>query len=201
MSSGPSVAEFPAYSPIGAVDEDTLRSFALALRLHEGRYRKIPRVIPVATPVAGADPAAQQVPSGTVWWLQSIFAVYTASAAVANRVPFVSYDDSTTTYLRIPTPVAITASQAIRASWIRGMADHLSASTSAWFVGLPSIPLPGGFRLSLTTTNIDVGDQWSSIALHVIEVSESQLSERAQLTDDLVSGAHADLYPGLELGS
>jgi hypothetical protein len=195
---GDSQQEFPGYDQFGVADPEAVYAYELALKLHEGARRSIPRLIGLGSPAAGADFAPQAVPQGATWVLCTAFGVLTCSATVATRVPRILLDDTNTTFAAIAAQSGFTASQVGRHTFARALGATLSGTINGTVTPLPLIPLPGGFRVSFSTVAIDGADQWSGGALYAIETTEATWTERADRLREVVTGAHADLYPGLE---
>lgn len=105
------------------------------------------------------------------WLVLSIVAVLTTSAVVANRLVTLVADDGTTIYWRGG------ASAVQAASLVDNYSAFAGASGSPAVANFVPIDFPGdglwlpqGFRLRSQTTAIDVGDQYSAIALQVLEL-------------------------------
>jgi hypothetical protein len=186
------------YAP--SPDPDTVAAFELALRLHEGRYRKVPQVVRVANPAAGADWAASVTPGAT--WVPLAFAgTFTTSAVVANRAVELQYNDRSRTFFNLPPTGVQAASLAWTYCWARETPIQNPPATALANGGaLPPFSLFGGLQIKTATVNIDAADQWTNVTLLVLEVTEAQLGERAEEMQALVTGAHADLFPGFDLG-
>jgi hypothetical protein len=200
VADGPSAVEFPAYPPLGQVDEDTVYAYELAVKLHEARYRRVPRVIKVASPAAGAD-FVQVVDTGTVWIPLMLRAVFTASAAVATRFVEIRFDDQSTPMLSVLSTQTVTASQSWTFNMARGVGTFNAQGTGSLIhLPMPTVPLFGGLRIRSVTGAIDVADQWSSVSMYVIELQEATINERAELLRAYVTGEHSDLYPGIMEG-
>lgn len=127
------------------------------------------RTIPVANPAAGSDWLLTG-PGQGVWRVVGFSALFTASAAVANRVPTLRLSTSDGTLATAPSGAAITAGLAVTLSSFPGAAPfgvaagpQLFASPTDGWVLLP------GWQLQVVTTAIDVADQWSAIRALVVE--------------------------------
>lgn len=197
---GDSQQEFPAYDQFGVADPELVSAYELALRLHEARFRVIPRVIAVPTPAAGAE-FSQTVDQGVVWIPVSLVATLTTSAAVGNRAAGLSYSDGTRVFARFGSASVVAASLTAKIGWSRDLGTAtVSAVTGTITQALGHVPLFGGAIIASVTDARDVADQWSAIALYVIELQESGWQERARTLREIVTGSHSDLYPGIERG-
>lgn len=127
------------------------------------------RVIRVIPPAAGADWTLQATGAATLR-VVSLRAVLTTSAVVANRQVTLVADNTEDRWFQ-------TAATAVQ---VNGTATSYSAYTGATPGGAAggtlnlALPHAGllllpGFRLSVVTTAIDVGDQWSAIRALVDE--------------------------------
>jgi hypothetical protein len=127
-----------------------------------------PRSVLVGNPAAGAD-FLFTVPASTRMRITSLDAVFTTSAAVANRNPSLIIDDGANVLAEINVGINQAASLTQEYTW--GDSLPLTALfNNNVMAPLPSqIVLPANFRVRSETTLIDVADQWSSIALLVHE--------------------------------
>lgn len=126
----------------------------------------------VGNPGAGAD-WIKPLPVNTRWRIQSIFALLTASAAVANRQVSIILQNSAASMWQAVSIANQTASQATAYSF--GAITPYVPSNPL----IQVIPIPPGFILGnisglsaqiLTSTlNIQAADQWTQMALYVEE--------------------------------
>lgn len=125
------------------------------------------QILPVASPVAGAEFVVSPR-AGEDWRIIGIRATLTTSAAVANRVPELVWDDQTTIGAGVaamttqPASVAVTYNFAVMSSAFSTGALATGAKAN---VGLPELILPTGYRARSITSLIDVADQWSNISV------------------------------------
>jgi hypothetical protein len=197
---GPATIDPDVYGPWSLPDPEVLRAYLAALHLHEGRHRFLPRIVTVASPAAGSDWSVA-VDQGRCWIPLTIRAQLVSSATVANRVPVLQYGDGTTTVVGVPSQNSQAASLTNRHGWARGAGNGpVGAGLLDFLASLPFHALFGGLVIQTVTTNLQVGDQWSAIALLVAQFEERQLGERAQALEQYVEGAKADLYPAFTLG-
>jgi len=129
-------------------------------------------VTALAQPAAGADPAAIVVPAGVFWLPLSLTGVLTTSATAANRRPRLSVDNGTTVVEAWQVGTNISASLSVRVVWSAGLGwQQTSLLGGQLAIGIPHRRLDSGFRLLINTDNLQAGDQWSSLALMVVEIS------------------------------
>jgi hypothetical protein len=135
---------------------------------HPGREPLL-RLITVPTPAAGAE-FVVKAPGEGLWRMISIAAIFTASAAVANRRPSLLADDQTDVYWAAESTVDIAAAAAVRVCAYTGA---VGAGLTGVLTNLP-LPTEGlilqpGYRLRSSTALIDVADQWSAVRAQVME--------------------------------
>lgn len=154
------------------------------------RVQRFP--VAVTAPAAGNDWTVQigasnlSNPGLGAWRLLSVAFQLATSAAGASRTVQLVMDDTTVTYYRVGAPgsqaVSLTevyaAFEGSTGGGANGPVNHL-----AW--ASPAPVLYPGYRLRSITTNIDVGDQYSAIALMVEELptgryGQFQPSERTE---------------------
>lgn len=195
-----SVAEHEAYAGLTDEQREQLYAYRLALRLHDGRWLAVLKIVPFPTPAAGSE-FSFQTPAGVTWIPLSILATFSASAVVANRTVQIQYRLGNVIYYR-STPVLIqAASNVFQYTWSRGWASAVVAGgTRGVGEALPSIPIVGGSTIQSSTVSLDVGDAYSGLSAYVIEVRERTANEMVNFAEDLASGAHVDNFPGLLLG-
>lgn len=160
----------------------------------------IPRRIPVASPVAGAD-WSFPVPGGAIWYPLSVVATIVTSAVVANRNIALTYSDESGAYVRIVTSATVPASTTSRQSWARGLGANGQGTTlSQQSQSLPSFPLLTGDSIGVSTIGIDAADAWSAIRIYVAEVEERPYD--VELDADLAQlrGMLSNAVPSFSLG-
>lgn len=137
------------------------------------------RVERIANPAAGTDWTVTVRP-GTTWLLFSVFARMVADANVATRIPVIQISDGSQAWFRRSLSTGQTASQTIDYSWASGLGvDLLGNAVNSVPLPTPPLPLPGGTIISVVTTNIQVGDQWSRLGLFVGEVQQADMGNVA----------------------
>jgi len=120
------------------------------------------------SPAAGAD-WSQAVPSGVNWILRSIGAQLVTSASVATRSVVLNIKDGGgNIILQSAASITQAASLTFEYSFFNGAFS--AAGPAAAQGGLPAeFRLLAGWTISVTTTNIQAGDQWSAIRQAVEE--------------------------------
>lgn len=127
------------------------------------------KTVLVSNPAAGADWSVT-VPAGEFWHIQSLTATLATSAVVGNRAPRLEISDGVNRIDEIQ-PSTVQAASIAAQRW--GMspggatpANSNGANVGGWGGPQPFLLSPG-YILSTSTVNLDVGDQWSQIALDV----------------------------------
>lgn len=121
----------------------------------------------IATPAAGAQ-AAQVVPDGQIWELESVRIVLTTDATVANRTVNVAiYNSAGTATLWTGSDILHTASQG--ATYYFAPSARQSASFAIGGFAVSPLPYPitltSGDEIRTRTINMQAGDQLSSITI------------------------------------
>lgn len=127
-----------------------------------------PRIVLGAAPAAGAE-FIVTVPANTRWSLISVAYALIASAAVANRQPFLAIDDGVNEAWETFNATNITAAQT---AFYRAGAGVQLATIAALDFQLPlpeTMALPAGARIKSSTTALQAGDQYTAPVLNVIE--------------------------------
>lgn len=159
----------------------------------------IPRVIPIANPAVGLEFSITVQPS-TVWIVESIIATLVTSAVAGSRAPTLSLTDGTTEFARISGIDVAPASQTWVYSWLKNYGVGLRFSgTTTPVQPFPDIPLVGGWRINSITTAKDAGDQWSNIALYVLEIEETPYDIEVARDLARLAGSRVDSVP--QIGS
>jgi len=125
----------------------------------------------LANPSAGAD-WTLTVPSKTHWKLSSIRAILTDSSDSHTRTPNLIIDDGSNTIWVATGAVAPATSNTTVILAMPGIATANGAYPSAvlyQYLPLPPIDLTAGWRVRSSTTNIQSGDQWSSLVFGIEE--------------------------------
>lgn len=151
----------PSLADVETVGEDVRSSFP-AVYDRTGPWRTITE--PVNAPAAGANWSLNLSTNREVR-LDMVTCLFVTSAVAANRGPVLQIlNESGTIIAQIGLTAAIAASSSYRLTWFKGAAgtnNMLNNQTNA----LPDIPLEPGCKLQTVTAGIDVGDQYSLIAV------------------------------------
>lgn len=144
---------------------------------------RVLRVVPIANPAAGAE-VVVTVPGGSVWRPISLVTTLATSAVVAVRGPSLIVDDGSTTVMRLPQGGTQAASLSVVNTWANGSGSPAGTSaTGAQSVPLPDLVMPAGYRLRTLTNLIDVGDQYSAVALWVEELQSQPQGVHENIRD------------------
>lgn len=128
-------------------------------------------VVRVPTPLVGSD-WSTIVPGNQVWEILAVTEQLTTSAVVANRRPSVLLDDQTTSLSRVVSFIPAAASQNTQYSFVAGAAAGGGVAGGAVTDALPlGWIAPAGYRLRNITLGLDVGDQWSGIAVWIRRIN------------------------------
>lgn len=135
------------------------------VHLARGHVEVLDRVFQVPTPAVGTD-WSFTVPGHEAWEILAASFVLTASAVAATRVPSLVIDDETLTYFATYLGASPTLSQVQRFVASKAAFTPPTVAGAAAHAPLPhNAILAPGHRIRVTTTALDPGDQWSSIAL------------------------------------
>jgi len=127
------------------------------------------RSITGTTPAAGAE-ISETVPTGARWELLAFQTTFTASAAVATRIPILFVDDGANIFSRLYCGTTITASQAWFLLWGQGLPNVSEANTKTQQIALETgLRLAAGARIRTSTTAIQGADQYSAVQYLVRE--------------------------------
>lgn len=126
------------------------------------------RVIQVPSPAAGAEWSVQ-VPGGERWSIRSLVAQLLTSAVAANRGARLEVSDGNVRVASYQAAQIQAASTTVRHTLVPGgpVGANAQSQASQWPGPDPFILAPT-WVLSTSTINLDVGDQWSAIAMHVL---------------------------------
>lgn len=160
----------------------------------------IPRVIPVASPAAGAEWAVV-VPGGVIWYVQSVTAILTTSAAGVVRSSVLQLFDGERVLGQFPSGGSQAATTAVAQTWAKGITTNpLAAATRPIAAGFPSVPLLPSWQMRVTTTLLDVGDQWSGIFAYVLEVIEAPYDVELARDNAALRGITSNAIPQIRIG-
>lgn len=183
--------------PLGPIDPDAAGAFDLALRMHAGRFRAIPRFINQPVPGSGTSFNIKGPDVGRVWLLKQIRINIITSAAVANRFSILEHSDGTQVTGFSTTQTSLLASNLGNVCFNETAASAFGGSGLYQVAPLPVKALYGANLLKFTLLNGDVGDAIGAIFIHAVELQERTPNERATYVKDLYEGRMDDDYPGL----
>lgn len=124
-------------------------------------------VQPVTSPAAGAEFSVVPIFDGGSL-VQSVLFRFTASAAVANRVPSLVVTDGNRTFQRFQAPAVVAAAGQVTYTAFDGAIPNVGGGglvTLGWPNG--GVWLPQGFVLASSTALLDVADQYDQIVAYV----------------------------------
>lgn len=138
---------------------------------------------PIASPIAGpgvvrvvggTNPAVGQelsetVPTAARWRLCSLRASLVTSAAVANRQPFLIFDNGATTFAVAPAAAVQAASLTVTYYWSLYGAVAGAVATFTNTIMPDGIVLMAGFRIKTATSLLDAGDDWGAPTYEIEE--------------------------------
>lgn len=141
-------------------------------RLADIRYR----VVRVADPGANTEISISST-GASFWLVRSLVATLTTDATVADRTVRIEQSDGTSTYF------VASAGEVQAASLTRRYGAHPGADGSLTAGGVRGIPLdayglvvPPGHVVRTDTENLQAGDEYSDIALHVLEFETGRIA-------------------------
>jgi len=134
------------------------------------QQRGKPRVITVNQPAVGHE--WSYVHSGPSWFIPTcIVAKFVTSAVVANRSPQITITFRSVLCAQFGSTVVVPATTTVIVS--ASDAGNSSASATTYEVGLAdNLMIADGMTLASLTANLDVGDQYSLIAILCEEFSD-----------------------------
>lgn len=129
----------------------------------------------VTTNVGAGSDWSITVAALQTWRVRSITALFTTSAAVANRNPVLQIVDpgGTVQYTVNLSNGPLTATQTDQVSAAPGtpVAYQGVAPTFQTFVSIPDLVLPAGWTIRTVTAGIQAGDTWTGVAM-AVEVAD-----------------------------
>jgi hypothetical protein len=126
----------------------------------------------VASPAAGAD-WTMTVPVQDRRVVKSFSAMFTASAAAANRNISLQVTDGANVVWQTDVTVSVTANQVVTVNGTTTNVPTGVVATTLFVVIPPSLTMTGNWTLRTSTANIQGADQWSNIWLAVEDWIES----------------------------
>ena len=126
----------------------------------------------VGAPAAGVD-WSYTVPFGAHQVIRSVTALFTASAAAANRFPVLVIDDGAGDIVaELPVTSVIIANQGMQLTWAPGL-NPLNVNNVQTMGLNGEMRIRAGWRIRTLTAGIQAADQWSAIVV-VVESFGSQ---------------------------
>lgn len=120
--------------------------------------------VTVANPAAGSD-WTYTVAAGTRERIVSVTATLTTSATVANRIPVITITQGGNIVYQASPTAAQTATTALTYLFTSGLQPWTGAGGQIVVPLPPNLFLTGGNTISVTTTALQAGDQWSNIRI------------------------------------
>ncbi len=145
--------------------------------------------------VVGSDPAAGAaaeltVPGHVRWFPYGIRVTLVTSATAGARQVYLTLDDQTTEFLRIPSFSAQAASQTGRHHWLKALGAGLEFdAVGADVFALPEIELLPGWGITITAAGLLAADNFGPVIAHVLELPALTPQAEAALL------AHTALVP------
>lgn len=116
-----------------------------------------------ANPAAGAD-LSFTIPLPSLFHLLSLKFTFTTDVNVANRIVSLIFDDGGVSFYQIFCPANHAAGLTYFYEFSRNFLSFYNQSNH-YYVSIPDFFLPGNYRILTSITNIQVGDQISSIGI------------------------------------
>ncbi len=130
-------------------------------------------VVAIPSPAAGAA-LTTTVPGSVQWEVVAASFLFTASAAAATRIPFISFlDQAGVTFCKVNTTATLIATNASQVTF--GVDLNAFGSNSGTSIGapIPRIRLQDGLRVQLSATLIDTADTITAARLYVCQYEVS----------------------------
>lgn len=132
---------------------------------HQSTMDRTLEVLRVPNPVAGAQ-WQLVLPGDRIYRLRGVAATLTASVAVANRQPALTFDDQSSVVGSAVHGGVTVASGVTRYTWNIDYAAFPAAVVGGVASApLPVLVLPGGYRVNSVASGFDVADQWSNVTV------------------------------------
>ena len=126
-------------------------------------------VVTLPSPTAGAA-LTVTVPGSVQWEVVSVSFLFTASANVATRIPFVSFlDQAGVTFAKINTAFNFTAGNSGQVTFGRDVESFGANNAASMGAAIPHIRLLDGLRVSVSADAIDVADTITAARLYVCQ--------------------------------
>lgn len=120
--------------------------------------------LPISKLAAGSD-LSFTVPVGVIWNVVSLTAKFTASAAVASRIPAFFVKDQGGTVVYQYNIATLTATQTGTFTFCEDVVTPATFATAGNFLEpMPSTWIPPNWSFGTTTAAIDTADTWTNVA-------------------------------------
>jgi hypothetical protein len=151
----------------------------------------VQRVVPIASPAAGADWSVT-VPGESTWALASVSATLVTSAVAGARAPIFTVTDGSSVLWRVAPGTTQATALTVTYSWLPEMGAPDTTITGGQLqVALPPTYLQPGNVFRVATALLDVGDQWSAIVVQAYEVFNGHVERERGLADSIRDEAEA----------
>ena len=126
-------------------------------------------VVTLPSPAAGAA-LTVTVPGSVQWEVVSVSFLFTASANVATRIPFVSFlDQAGVTFCKVNSAFSYTAGTSGQVTFGRDVESFGANNAASMGAAIPHIRLLDGLRVSVSADAIDVADTITAARLYVCQ--------------------------------
>lgn len=118
-------------------------------------------------PAAGAA-LTKTVPGTVEWEVMAISFLYTASAGVATRIPFVQFlDQGGVAFCDVGSPFTLVATNVSQVTFGHGITQFGANSAVRMGAGIPLMRIGNGQRIRISATAIDAADTITNARLFV----------------------------------
>ena len=126
-------------------------------------------VVPLPSPAAGAA-LTYTVPGAVQQDVVCVSFLFTASANVATRIPFISFlDQAGVTFCKVNTAFTITAGTASQVTFGVDVAQFGANNSASMGASIPGIRLLDGLRFQVSADAIDVADTITACRMFVCQ--------------------------------
>lgn len=137
-------------------------------------YRELIRPLP---PAAGTD-FVYRIPGEVYSSIEIVKFTLTTSAAVANRVPGITYQDGDgNDFAQIYSSNTVVASSTITTTLSDSLCSDNYTASGASKGCIPHVLLPPGFKIRLDVVGIQAGDQISNVSIFVCRYPSGEWAE------------------------
>ena len=126
-------------------------------------------VVSLPSPAAGAA-LTVTVPGAVEWEVLAFSFLYTASANVATRIPFISFlDQAGVTFCKINTTATLVATNVSQVTFAAGAESFGANSAVSIGATMPQMRIQDGLRVQVSATLIDVADTITAARMYVCQ--------------------------------